>query len=60
MSWDGLLSILRAAQSEREQSRAGPPLACPNDGEPLLTDPRTGALRCRADGWEWDGGPVWW
>jgi hypothetical protein len=60
MSWEQLLSILRTAQTEAEDNRARPPEACPNDGEPLKTDPATGTLRCGFDGWEWDGQPVTW
>jgi hypothetical protein len=60
MSWEELNAIMRQAAAEHEQNRATPPQACPNDGEPLDTDPRTGELRCGFDGWVWDGGPVTW
>lgn len=60
MAWDQLLGIVREARAEQAQARVTPPAACPNDGEPLKTVPDTGALRCPADGWEWDGGPVEW
>lgn len=57
MSWDELLSIVRVARAEQREARATPPAACPNDGEPLKTAPG-GALRCPADGWQWDGRPL--
>lgn len=60
MSWEQLLSIIRTSREEAAENRARPPEACPNDGEPLRQDPVTGRLRCRFDGWEWDGEPVTW
>lgn len=58
MSWEQLLAIQQTAQQVAATDAALPPVACPNDGEPLLTDPNTGELRCKFDGWIWDGMPV--
>lgn len=55
--WQSLLSIYATAAAEQELDDSMPPLACPNDGEPLMEDP-AGALRCRWDGWVWDGQPI--
>lgn len=49
-SWYGLLDILRDAALDRAQQRATRPVACPNDGEPLLT--HNGVLYCPFDGWK--------
>ena len=50
--WD-LYSTL-ALQAEYLQYYASvPPVACPNDGEPLERDPR-GKLRCAYDGWVYE------
>lgn len=56
-SWDQLGAIFETAVAEREADDSTPPPACPNDGEPLLEDPY-GNLRCRWDGWVWDGQPI--
>jgi hypothetical protein len=56
-SWESLVTIFSTAAQEREALDAQPPVACPNDGEPLTSD-RDGRLHCRWDGWEWDGQPV--
>jgi hypothetical protein len=53
-SWYGLLAVQQENRLYAQESRR-PPVACPNDGEPLLTDPRTGKLRCRYDGWIYQG-----
>lgn len=55
--WQSLLSIYQTAAAEREMDDAAPPVACPNDGEPLMEDP-AGQLHCRWDGWVWDGRPI--
>ncbi|MFJ5984311.1 DUF4082 domain-containing protein [Lentzea sp. NPDC092896] len=49
-NWSTLLDIARegAAWAAAEASR--PPVACPNDGEPLERN-RSGVLHCRFDGW---------
>lgn len=52
--WWGLKSVMDMNQEYERQERRDPPLACPNDGEPLLRDPR-GRLRCPYDGWIWRG-----
>lgn len=48
-SWYGLLSILAEARAMHEQQRNAPPVACPQDGEPL--ESVNGILHCRFDGW---------
>lgn len=52
MSWESLLSILRDAADDIDGQLAQPPVACPNDGEPLQTGPN-GELFCKFDGWQW-------
>ncbi len=56
MAWEELLSVIRTDQAERQEDDAAPPVACPNDGEPL--DERDGVLHCKFDGWVWDGQPI--
>jgi len=53
MSWEQLLSI-RAEQIEAARDAEKPPVACPNDGEPLQTGPH-GQLWCPFDGWKPNG-----
>lgn len=48
--WLGLLDIYQDAAEEAAFWRAQPPVACPNDGEPLTTGP-DGRLFCKFDGW---------
>jgi hypothetical protein len=55
--WNTLLNIIRTSDREREERDSTPPVACPNDGEPLREDPN-GQLRCPWDGWIWDGLPI--
>lgn len=50
--WYGLLAILKERQDIKRQQSSVPPLACPNDGEPLQTT-RSGKLICLFDGWEY-------
>lgn len=57
MSWEQIGSIFEQAVAEREAIDETPPLACPHDGEPLIEDPH-GNLRCKFDGWVWDGQPI--
>ena len=49
MAWEDLSAILDDARAELDFDRSSDPVACPNDGEPLLTD-RHG-LYCPYDGW---------
>jgi hypothetical protein len=54
MSWWQLSSTSELnAQYAQEDAEA---IACPNDGEPLLTGP-DGFLYCKFDGWRPDGTP---
>lgn len=55
--WDQLLNIFRLAVLEQAEADSRPPVACPNDGEPLIEDP-DGRLHCPFDGWIWDGLPI--
>lgn len=48
--WYGLLAIYQDAAEELAAEKAQPPVACPNDGEPLKTGPH-GGLYCPFDGW---------
>jgi hypothetical protein len=50
VSWDQLVDIIRETRDIAAEERDTPPVACPNDGEPLSTGP-TGELFCTFDGW---------
>lgn len=50
MSWEELVSIYREAEATKRDEESRPPVACPNDGEPLVPGP-DGRLFCRFDGW---------
>jgi hypothetical protein len=52
MSWEQLQAIEKDRRLELDDELSEPPVACPNDGEPLIDDP-AGGLRCRFDGWSW-------
>lgn len=58
-SWWGLDSIFKQSRSEFEAFISAPPMACPNDGEPLRNGPSTNSnsagvqLYCPYDGWAW-------
>lgn len=49
MSWEQLLDITREARRLAEAEQSQPPVACPNDGEPLALV--NGVLHCPFDGW---------
>lgn len=53
MSWWGLDSILKEKAGYVDYYRSIPPVACPNDGEPLTAGPpgQSAVLFCRFDGW---------
>ena len=60
MSWYELLDIREQARQEFDYYASRPPLACPNDGEPLTVAPTgwgdAGAdceLFCRFDGFQY-------
>ena len=55
ISWEQLKAIMDEARATRELERREPPVACPNDGEPLEQGPR-GTLHCKFDGYIWSGG----
>lgn len=50
-----LLSTLKEQAAYVEYYRSQPPMACPNDGEPLIAGPPSepGILFCRFDGWQY-------
>lgn len=52
MSWQQLVAIRAEARAIAREQETQPPVACPVDGEPLLTAP-DGTLRCRFDGFTW-------
>jgi len=45
MSWDQLTAISQEARDLKRQQDQQPPVACPNDGEPLKPGPH-GGLYC--------------
>jgi hypothetical protein len=51
---DDLRSIIDEARAEAQRAQNEPPVACPNDGEPLEHGP-SGELHCPFDGWTWQG-----
>lgn len=51
MSWEQLLSIAQEAADLKRDELSRPPVACPNDGEPLLQGP-DGTLFCKYDGYQ--------
>lgn len=58
MSWYQLLDVLKQGQEEFDAYASRPPLACPNDGEPLIQAPPSDAgsgveLFCLFDGWSY-------
>jgi hypothetical protein len=56
MAWESLLATVKEAIAEYDSERSSPPVACPNDGEPL-TGGRDGKLHCGFDGWTWPDDP---
>lgn len=52
MSWYQWLDTLKLDAEEFAYYANRPPLACPNDGEPLKTGPN-GELFCPFDGWQY-------
>lgn len=52
--WYSLIAIRDEAVRNREWEAAQVPIACPNDGEPLLRS-KDGTLFCRFDGWKYAG-----
>jgi hypothetical protein len=54
-SWWGLYNVLREQAEYAQYYRSQPPVACPNDGTPLLGGPpqEAAVLFCPFDGWQW-------
>lgn len=50
MSWTQWMEIIFEAREEVAATQNERPVACPNDGEPLVSAPN-GALFCPFDGW---------
>jgi len=50
MSWWQLVEIAQEAKAWKQWEAERGPIACPNDGEPLIYGP-DGVLFCRFDGW---------
>lgn len=50
-NWWKLYDIYQEASAWMAEDLATPPVACPNDGEPLLAGPQ-GQLYCPFDGWQ--------
>lgn len=48
--WWSYYSILQEARADAAAEASTPPVACPNDGEPLSSGPN-GQLYCKFDGW---------
>lgn len=42
-SWWGLVTVFEQSRQEFEAFASRPPMACPNDGEPLIYAPATKA-----------------
>lgn len=47
------MNTLELAKREFEYWASVPPLACPNDGEPLQPGPGDGTFFCKYDGWSY-------
>lgn len=52
MAWEQLLSIFKEAEFWNRAEKNTPPVACPNDGEPLEST-NDGKLHCPFDGYMW-------
>lgn len=57
-SWWGLDTVFKQSRQEFDAYVSRPPMACPNDGEPLRNAPATMAgsgcqLYCPFDGWQY-------
>jgi hypothetical protein len=52
--WD-LYSVLQEQAACADYYKSTPPVACPNDGTPLLNGPPSDSaiLFCPFDGWQW-------
>lgn len=55
MSWWQLYSVLEERAEYAIYYRTEPPVACPNDGQPLLPGPpqHPSVLFCQFDGWQY-------
>lgn len=55
MSWYAYLSVLKDQQQTFNYYASVPPMACPNDGEPLIPAPHgaENTLFCQFDGWQY-------
>jgi hypothetical protein len=48
-----LLATLREQAIQKDNWDSTQPMACPNDGTPLLQAPESGVLFCPFDGWQY-------
>lgn len=51
--WSSLQEIYDESLQIADDERNRPPIACPNDGTPLVE--KDGILWCSFDGWTWRG-----
>ncbi len=53
--WGSLIATIQTNAQEQNALANQPPLACPNDGEPLRQGPAAemGILYCPFDGWQY-------
>jgi len=56
VSWEQLVSIFAERRETKRLADANPPIACPNDGEPLTSTGEGSGLYCPFDGWRWPDG----
>lgn len=53
MGWQQLIDIRREQVEQARAEQAAPPVACPNDGEPLRAAPHGGVLFCPWGDYQW-------
>jgi hypothetical protein len=56
MSYNHLLSMVKAERESERLQYSQTPVYCPNDGTTLERGPHN-ELHCPFDGWIWDGSP---
>ena len=52
MSWEQLANVKDDRRTEAERDKTVAPVACPNDGTPLVAG-EGGILHCPYDGWQY-------
>lgn len=53
MSWEQLQQIGREAAEHARDEKTRPPVACPNDGQPLQAGRRGGEVHCPWGDYQW-------